>query len=129
MVKLLNNKPKLIPAPMVIKNSPKRSPRYGSMLFSNSCLYSLLARTTPAKNAPRADGSPTSVISSAMPTTTKRAVLKKSSLRRACATKRKSGVTANLPKTMTPPTAIKVTTVACQPFKPSTSDTVFTVTW
>ena len=58
---------KLMPAPTVIKKRPNNKPLNGSILASSSCLNSLFAKTTPAKNAPRAGERPTSPISAAIP--------------------------------------------------------------
>ena len=64
-----NSRTKLIPAPTVMKNSPKSSPLKGSRSVSNSWRNSLLASTTPARKAPRAGDKPTTVISEEIPTT------------------------------------------------------------
>ena len=64
-----NSRTKLMPAPTVMKNSPKSSPLKGSRSVSSSWRNSLLAKTTPARKAPSAGESPTTVISEEIPTT------------------------------------------------------------
>src|SRR5690554_1432551 len=73
------NTSKLIPAPTVIKNRPSNKPLNGSMLASNSCRNSLLAKTTPAKKAPKAGDRFTTLIRAAMPITSINAVAVKTS--------------------------------------------------
>ena len=74
-------RPKSIPAPTVMKNSPSSSPLNGLMSLSSSCRYSLVASTTPAMKAPSAGDRPTSDISSAIPITTSNAAAVNSSRR------------------------------------------------
>ena len=65
----LANNSKLIEAPTVIKNNPRSRPLKGSISASSSCLNSLSARTTPAKNVPNAGESPILCITRAIATT------------------------------------------------------------
>ena len=67
--KSANNTAKSMPAPTVIKNSPNSNPLKGPILASNSCLNSLFANTTPAKNVPKAGEIPTKLINAAIPIT------------------------------------------------------------
>ncbi len=53
-----NSNGKSIEAPTVIKNKPSKRPLNGSISTSNSCLNSLSAKTTPAKNVPSAGDRP-----------------------------------------------------------------------
>ena len=68
-----NNNGKSIEAPTVIKNKPSRSPLNGSISTSNSCLNSLSANTTPAKNVPRAGDRPIFCIMTAITITRNKA--------------------------------------------------------
>ena len=57
--------------PTVMKNKPNSRPLKGSMLASSSWRYSLSARRTPARNAPKDMDSPTWFTINAVPITTK----------------------------------------------------------
>ena len=80
-----NNNGKSIEAPTVIKNRPSKRPLKGSMSTSNSCLNSLSAKTTPAKNVPRAGDRPIFCIITAITITRNKAKTVNSSRRRVSA--------------------------------------------
>ncbi len=77
---------KFIDDPTAIKNNPSNNPLNGSISLSSSCLYSLLARTTPPRKVPRAGLSPTEYINAVVPTTSSNAVAVNNSRRRVEAT-------------------------------------------
>ena len=97
---------KSIEAPTAMKKRPSRRPLKGSTSLSSSWRYSLLARTTPARNVPRAGERPTRVMRRAMPITSSSAAAVKSSRRRVAAIARKTGRRRKrAPSTTTPTTA------------------------
>ena len=119
-IRFAPSRPKLIPAPTVIKNRPSSRPLNGSMSDSSSWRYSEFARTTPAMNVPRAGDNPTSDINSAMPITIISAVAVNNSRRFAPATNRKIGEVRKLPQNTTAATAPMVTSAVCHGLRPST---------
>ena len=88
--------------PTEIKNNPSRMPLKGSIVVSNSCLYSLSAKTTPAKKLPRAGDNPTSTIAKEIPTTNNNAVAVNTSLNPVSAIYRKIYLEINLPAIIIP---------------------------
>ena len=100
---------------MDMKNIPSNRPLNGSISLSSSWRYSLSARTTPARNVPRAGESPTAVMSSDMPTTMASAAATKISLTLVAAMVLKMGLLANLPIRKTDSTASRVTAICIYP--------------
>ena len=115
-----NSRVKLIPAPTVMKNSPSSSPLKGFKSDSSSCLNSLEARTTPARNAPNAGDRPTSIIRNEMLTIISRARAVYISRRCAAWINRNTGRVRKIPAKMIAATAPMVTSVTPQAGKPST---------
>ena len=101
IITLLNcstNSGKSIDAPTVIKNSPSNKPLKGSISTSNSCLNSLSAKTTPAKNVPKAGDKPIFCMMTAITMTKNKAKRVNNSRKRVSAIYRKSGVAMYLPE-------------------------------
>ena len=111
---------KSIAAPTAMKKRPSSNPLKGSMSLSSSWRYSLRARTTPARNVPRAGLTPTLLISMAVPMTSSKAAAVNSSRMPVRAMKRKKGCSRYRPKRMMTATAAKTTSVSAQPGRPST---------
>ena len=116
---LPNKMSKLMPAPTVMKNSPNNNPLNGSMSLSNSWRNSEFAKTTPARNVPKAGDRPTIVIRYPMPTTIKRVIAVYISRKRAAWMKRNTSGIKKMPAKIMPAITPRVASVTAQPGRPS----------
>jgi len=105
-------------APTAIKNKPSKTPLNGSISLSNSWRNSELARTTPARNVPRAGLNPAIVMRSAVAITIKSAAAVKSSLRRILATNLRKGTIKKRPPKITTTTEPSRVNVCLHPGSP-----------
>ncbi|MNL12160.1 hypothetical protein D3C87_1330220 [compost metagenome] len=100
--------PKSIDMPTPMKKSPSSSPLKGSMSLSKACLYSELASSTPARNAPMAIDNPASSRRKPNPNTKKSATALKISRKPDRATKRSTGRETYWPRITTAPIAATI---------------------